>query len=121
VKDWWFEFVELLPTGELGPTRLMQFPAPRDPQGRAPALIPDRETGVVPNPAIETIQERSWEWTAALHAVPKGQVSRLRFKNTAVSAMGWTLPTSGGALLGAIVFGGVLLSTRVTRRTVPAT
>lgn len=116
VKEWWFEFVELLPGGKLGPVRLMQFPAPRDPQGRAAALIPDPQTGVVSNPAVETIQERSWEWTAALHAVPKGQISRLRFKATAVSAMGWTLPTAGFAILGTLVTGAMLVGGRLGRR-----
>lgn len=116
VRDWYFELIEFLPDGTTRPPadlppRLAQFPAPRDPQGRAPILI-ER-----PDAPVETIVERSWEWQAALHAVPKGQVSRYRFKTTAVQAMGWTLPAAGGLMLSACLGLGLFLGARVRQPT----
>lgn len=132
VRDWVFQFVELLPDGSLRPApdqppRLMQF---RDRRGRIPAEVSAREELAAANPAtpppplppdgprltsVEPIEERTWEWQAALHALPKGQVSRYRFQTTAVSAMGWTLPAAGLAVLGALAGLAVLLSTIVRR------
>jgi hypothetical protein len=132
VRDWVFQFVELRADGTLWPPpdqppRLMQF---RDRRGRLPAEVIAREelaaagpgTPVPPLPpagprltSVEPIEERTWEWQAALHALPKGQVSRYRFQTTAVSAMGWTLPTAGLAVLGVLAGLALLLSTIVRR------
>lgn len=112
VKDWWFDFYELRDDGQIV-HRSMQFP---DRQGRLPAQV---ET---PGAPIEELKERTWEWQAALFAVPKAQVSRYRFKTDAVAGtstvegMRWTLPAAGfsamGVVLGIVLVGGE----RVARR-----
>lgn len=112
VKDFTFLIYELLPDGTFASQapRKMQF---RDRRGRVPDEVYAREelkrAGKPVPPMseqltkVEPIEERTWEWQAALFTVPKGQVSRYRFKSDAVSAMGWTLPGAGVAMLGAIV------------------
>lgn len=132
VKDWLFHLYELHENGEIS-ARVVQFP---DRRGRVPAEVYARDDlraagkDVPPMPedggprltSVELVQERSWEWQAALFAVPDAQVSRYRFKQDAVAGseqnrgMGWTLPAAGfsamGAMLGVIMIGG----DRATRR-----
>ena len=49
--------------------------------------------------AIPPLQERTWQYQAALHVIPKHQMPAQRFKSTALEAAGWTLPVAGFAVL----------------------
>jgi len=103
---WLFNFYEFTPTGtittstfrwprgELGQMSLDRLVAKGNEQAKALAAIPE-------------LPERSWQYNTALHVIPKLNVPKYRFKDTAVHAMGWTLPTAGFAGLGAII--GLLL------------
>ena len=51
---------------------------------------------------ITPLQERTWQYQAALHAIPKLNVPKYRFKDTAMKAMGWTLPVAMFSGLGVI-------------------
>jgi hypothetical protein len=96
-KEWTFDIVEFMPDGTLARKR-MQFPSVRYGTGQTylPALEAD------PSAGVEPIAERSWEWQAALLAIPKLHLSNYKFRHTAVSAMGWTLPGAGFSMLGVI-------------------
>lgn len=114
VRDWTFDFIQFNADGTFT-RREMQFPAFSRYRNETylPALKAD------PQSKVEMIMERSWEWQAALFAVPKAQISRYRFRNTAVSAMGWTLPVAAASALG--VLGGIgLLMAAATHRPPPA-
>jgi hypothetical protein len=93
---WTFDFVELTPAGDIT-TRRMQF---RNRRGELPALKDD------PAAAVAPIEERSWEWQAALFTIPKLHISSYRYKTDAVDGsdqhpgMGWTLPVAGFSALG---------------------
>lgn len=120
VKDWWFDLYELRADGTIVQSR-GQFP---DSRGRLPALLPGGAGASPGGVPITMLRERSWEWQAALFAVPRAQVSRYRFKTDAVggtpdaAGMGWTLPAAGVSAMGVVL--GVLLvgSASVARRTV---
>jgi hypothetical protein len=104
----------------------------RDWRGRLPAehtarLELEKAGKPVPGPevrltSIEPIEERTWEWQAALHALPKAHVSRYRFKTDAVHGsaespgMGWTLPAAGTSVLGLVLGAGLLMGGSVRRR-----
>lgn len=128
VRDWTFLFTEFKPDGTFS-QREMQF---RDRRGRLPAehtarLELEKAGKPVPGPEvrltnIEPIEERTWEWQAALHALPKAHVSRYRFKTDAVHGsaespgMGWTLPAAGTSVLGLVLGAGLLMGGSVRRR-----
>ncbi|MBL0869476.1 MAG: hypothetical protein IBJ18_02750 [Phycisphaerales bacterium] len=131
VKDWTFDIIEFNPDGSLS-ARVVQFP---DRRGRLPAEVYAREDLAkqgkpVPElppvgprlTQVEMLQERSWEWGAALFAVPKSQVSRYRYKVDAVDGtddtpgMGWTLPAAGVGVLTLTLGVGLMLSSTVRRR-----
>lgn len=143
VKDWWFDVYELRDDGTIT-QRAMQFP---DRRGRLPANEEakaraasgesrvasgaqggDLATANAPLKVVEEIKERSWEWQAALYAIPQTQISRYRFKNDAVDGvkgvpgaegMRWTLPAAGVSAM-AMVGGIVLMGfERVGRRRGP--
>lgn len=78
------------PRGELGEMTLDKLVKQGNPQAVALAAIPE-------------LAERSWQYQAALHVIPKLNVPKYRFQNDAVSAMGWTLPTAGFGGLGLII------------------
>ncbi len=112
VKDWWFDIYELRDDGTIR-HRVMQFP---DRRGNLPAKVEQ------PSASVEELQERSWEWQAALHAVPKSQISRYRFKTDAVKGdegiegMRWTLPAAGFSTMGLVVGVVLIAGDRVSRR-----
>lgn len=111
IRDWVFDVVEFLPDGTFA-TQRMQF---RDRRGRLPALVSDPATTILP------IAERSWQWQAALFAVPKLQVSRFRYGTAALfgttdnPGAGWTLGATALSAM-ATCFGlGLLLASTVKR------
>jgi hypothetical protein len=111
VKDWIFDVLELKADGTIEQKR-MQF---RDRRGRLPAAQADPKTDIL------AIDERTWQWQAALYAVPRLQVSRYRFGSDAVDGnegtpgMGWTLPATGFAGMGMFVGIGLLMAGSVRR------
>ncbi|HZW07989.1 MAG TPA: hypothetical protein VFF65_12775, partial [Phycisphaerales bacterium] len=129
VKDWTWVIYELLPQGGIDGPRTVQY---RDRRGRTPAEVyardelkkagkeapPLPEQGGPRLTAVEPIQERSWEWQAALFTVPKMQVSRYRFRSDAVGGtseaegMGWTLPLTGFSLMGMVAGCGLVMAGR---------
>ncbi|MBL8990078.1 MAG: hypothetical protein JNJ48_00705 [Phycisphaerae bacterium] len=112
-KLWTFELIELVrgATPRLA-RRTMQF---RDRRGELPALKADGAAGVLP------IEERTWEWQAALWAMPKLYASRYKYKSDAVDGMGWTLPGAGFSMLGVIVGAALLMAHKAERpRAAPA-
>jgi hypothetical protein len=132
VRNWTFELYELAvdDAGKAQPIkrRVVQF---RDRRGRLPAEVDARRElakAGKPDPGpdvrltdVEPIEERSWEWQAALFTVPKAHISRYRFRTDAVDGsddapgMGWTLPVTGFGVLGALG-GALLLMMQATRR-----
>lgn len=134
VKDWWFDVYELTDDGRVV-RRAMQFP---DRRGRLPANEEakaraasgesrvasgaDEANAPAPLKVVEEIKERSWEWQAALYAIPQTQISRYRFKNDAITGvegvegMRWTLPAAGVSAM--VMVGGFVLMgfERVGRR-----
>ncbi|HYD00602.1 MAG TPA: hypothetical protein VEB22_05195 [Phycisphaerales bacterium] len=133
VKDWTWVIYELLPQGGISQPRTVQY---RDRRGRTPAEVYARDElkkagkQVPPLPEqggprltpVEPIEERSWEWQAALFTVPKMQVSRYRFRSDAVAGtgdaegMGWTLPLTGFSLMGMVAGCGLVMAGRAGRR-----
>lgn len=103
VKDWIFDVIELKADGTIDRKR-MQY---RDRRGRVPASI--NEKGQTVQTDIIPIEERTWQWQAALFAVPRLQISRYRYGSDAVEGtlgtpgMGWTLPVTGFAAMGLFV------------------
>lgn len=125
VRDWVFAVYELLPDGKIS-KRLLQFP---DRRGRLPAevdarraaakagtTLPDGPLSPEQVGGIEKINERSWEWQACLFAVPKSQLSRYRFQDDAIEAMGWTLPVMGVSILTAVGAAAMIMASRTRRR-----
>jgi hypothetical protein len=111
-KLWTFDLIEFKSDGTLS-QRLLQF---RDRRGRLPALDAD------PKSPVESIQERSWEWQAALFAIPKLYISSYRYRTDAVNGnpenegMGWTLPAAGVSVLAGTAGIALFLSGFVRRR-----
>lgn len=141
VKDWSWQIYELCRDGTISGPRLVQY---RDRKGRTPAEVYAREqlaaTGqpVPPLPeqggprltSVEPIDERTWEWQAALFATPKMQISRYRYRTDAVDGtahkveggapgMGWTFPAAGFSVLGIMLGSGLLMAARTPRRPDP--
>ena len=111
IKDWVFDIVEFLPDGTFA-TQRMQF---RDRRGRLPALASDPNTTILP------IAERSWQWQAALFAVPKLQISRFRFGTDALfgtadnPGAGLTLGATALSAMATCLGLGLLLASTVKR------
>lgn len=109
-KLWTFDVVEILADGGFAQRR-MQF---RDRQGNVPALEADPASVVVP------IEERTWEFQAALFAIPKLHISRYRYTTDAVQGsaghdgIGWTLPAAAFSMLGVVVGCGLMMAGRAT-------
>ena len=93
--DWIFDFYRLMPDGQV---EIFQRRWPRG--RRAEARLAD-EAG---NPLreIEPLKERTLEYFAAMHVIPKLNVPKHKFDDTALSprVLGWTLPVSMLGLLG---------------------
>jgi hypothetical protein len=110
--DWTFDFYTLTPQGTIE-HELWRFPrTERGERGlvsRANAAVaagkPDDPDAVLA--AIKPLEERSWQYGAALYVIPALDVPQYKFKDDAVNAMGWTLPVgmfSALALTVGIVF-----------------
>ena len=119
VKDWIFDVIELKTDGTIDRKR-MQY---RDRRGRLPASI--NEKGETVQTDIIPIEERTWQWQAALFAVPRLQISRYRYGSDAVQGtlntpgMGWTLPVTGLAAMGLFVGVVMVMAGSVTRKPRP--
>lgn len=105
-KLWTFETLEFKRGGGFD-RHTLQF---RDSRGNLPALKAD------PGAKVEPIEERSWQWQAALWAMPRLYASRYKYKADAFDAMGWTLPTAGFSMLGVVVGLGLVLTSRMVVR-----
>ncbi len=87
--DWVFDFHQLMPDGTVETTRRRW---PRSDRGEkrlaAEAGSPLRE--------IQPLKPRTIEFFAAMHVIPKLNVPRYKFNDTALSprVLGWTLPVS---------------------------
>jgi hypothetical protein len=120
VRDWVFDLVELQPDGTIARS-VMQFPA-KDRKTNELFVPAKRED---PNSDVVMIPERSWQWGAALFAVPKSQVSRYRFRTDAVAGtdgsdgMGWTLPAAAFSCMGLLIGVGLIMSSSVKRAPQP--
>lgn len=82
--DWVFEFYELLPDGTIQRQR-SGYPSPASKV-----------------PRNDELQEGTWQYTAALHLMPKGGPT-LTFRQSPVAAAGWTLPAAAFSAVLAIV------------------
>lgn len=76
--EWTFELVELLPDGAIRSERL-RFPTARAHQ----------------QPEADELVEGTWQFEAALLAMPSLSRPKPRFATDGVRSMGWTLPASG--------------------------
>lgn len=107
--DWVFDFYELGKDGSV------QHSARRWPRkaraeerlqaeagGKNKDLTPEQLAAAKALAAINPIAERTTEYAAAMHVIPKLNVPDHKFDDTAFSprVLGWTLPTSMLALLG---------------------
>lgn len=129
VKDWTWAVYELKPDGTIAGPRTIQY---RDRRGRTPAEVYARdelkkagkpvpqlpEQGGQRLTNVEPIDERTWEWQAALFTLPKMQVSRYRYRTDAVDGsagtpgMGWTFPLAGFSVLGVVAGFGLIMAGR---------
>lgn len=105
-KLWTFQIFEFVRGGGLV-RRMLQFP---DRRGNLPAVAAD------PSAGVEQIRERTWEWQAALWAMPKLYASRYKYKTDAFEGMGWTLPAAAFGMLGVLIGTGLVLMDRAGPR-----
>ncbi len=99
--DWVFDFYQLKPDGTVETTRHRW---PRGRRGEA-RLLTEAEN---PLRDIVPLKPRTLEYFAAMHVIPKLNVPKYKFDDTALSprVLGWTLPVS---MLGALGFVGGLV------------
>ncbi|MFT3686511.1 MAG: hypothetical protein QM783_16595 [Phycisphaerales bacterium] len=129
VKDWTWAVYELKADGTIAGPRTIQY---RDRRGRTPAELyahDELKKEGKPVPAlpadggprltqVEPIDERTWEWQAALFTLPKMQVSRYRYRTDAVDGsvdrpgMGWTFPAAGFSIMGVVAGCGLIMAGR---------
>ena len=114
--DWVFDFYELKPAGEVVTARHRW---PRSDRAEK------RLEGGAANPlkGIEPLRPRTLEYFAAMHAIPKLNMPKYRFDDTALrfETLGWPLPVSMLSMLG--VAGGLVFAVaprRAARGSVPA-
>jgi hypothetical protein len=91
-KDWEFDFYELQPDGTISHERL-GYPTTK----MGEALKPNE------------LRQESWQYTAALHLMPKGGPT-INFDKSPIEAAGWTLPVA--ALCGVVLLGCVVAAYR---------
>lgn len=105
---WTFEFHEFKPEGTIE-SATYRWPRGEMGQMTLNRLVKEGNPRAVALAAIPELAERSWQYQTALHVIPKLNVPKYRFKDTAVHAMGWTLPVAGFAGLGVIfgIFAGI--------------
>lgn len=106
--DWTFDFFVLTPEGTIE-RELWRFPrsergeralAERARAAAASGRSDDADARLF---AIKPLEERSWQFATALFVIPSLQVPKYKFKDDAVSAMGWTLPVAMFSALGLTV------------------
>lgn len=109
--DWVFDFLRLLPDGTIETTQR------RWPRGRRAEARLAEETD---NPlrTIDPLAPRTIEYFAAMHVIPKLNVPKYKFNDTALSprVLGWTLPVS---MLSVLSFVGGLIFAVGPRRKFP--
>lgn len=109
---WTFGLLEFQRDGTLS-ERLLQFP---DKRGTGKLQFVSEAVSA----RVEAIQQRSWEWQAALFVIPRLHISNYRYNTDATSAMGWTLPATGFSMLGVLV-GVMMFGVGIVPRTRAAT
>ncbi|HYE01869.1 MAG TPA: hypothetical protein VD963_01405 [Phycisphaerales bacterium] len=109
--EWRFEIIELEPGGAI--TRRL-FRWPRTERGEKSLARQAAEPGAAPHvlelARLEPLRERTWEYQAALFAMPTLNVPKYKFQGDAVSALGWTLPAAGFSVLGLLAGLGMALA-----------
>lgn len=113
--DWTFDFHEFKEDGAIDSTT---YRWPRSEMGEM-GLKKEIEKGDETAKILATIpplEEQTWQYQAALHVIPKLNVPKYRFKNTAMKAMGWTLPVAGFSGLGAILGIAILMAPHRVKR-----
>jgi hypothetical protein len=107
-SDWTFDFHQFQPDGTIT-HETFRWPRSRHSEASLRnAAEGDGKTppdpGALALLAIPPLEERSWQYQAALHVIPKLNVPRHRFDNDAFDprVMGWTLPVGMLAGLGAV-------------------
>lgn len=98
---WLFDFYELNPEGGFTVHQPLRFP-------ESGASLLRRQNNAklkgdpIPQRADGELQERTWQYGAALKVMPRAP--SITFENQALRASGWTLPASSASVLG-LVFG----------------
>lgn len=105
--EWVFGYYQLKPDGSVA-TYQRRWPrsdrAEKRLQNESTRLLPDSTPEFPISKALAAIpplDQRSADYFAALHVIPKLNVPKYKFNDTAfdIKTMGWTLPTAMGALL----------------------
>lgn len=116
--DWSFRFYELKADGTIE-ERSRRWPR-SDRSNKTLARTAAGERGTAEEQAvarliagITPLDERELEYQLALHVIPKLSVPSYKFKNTAMEAMGWTLPTAFFSMLVAILAGAAACAPKV--------
>lgn len=123
--EWVFDYYRLKPDGTVEQfsrrwprSGMSESRLQREARGEdAPDSKPDPRSAALA--AIEPLNERTPEYFAALHVIPKLNVPRYKFNDTAFSphVLGWTLPVS---MLSVLAFCGGLIFAMAPRRAAPA-
>ncbi len=116
-SEWTFDFYDLRPDGSVDRfTRRWprSYTGERSLQQAARAQGDKADPRAAALSRIEPLQERSWEFQAALHVSPKLSVPSYKFQNTAfdIHVLGWTLPVGMFAVLGVLAGLAIALSPR---------
>lgn len=100
--EWLFDIYDLKPDGEVSMTTYRWPRSERSERGlRRRTQSEDARVDQVALAALPRLQERSVEYFAAMHVIPKLNVPEHKFNDTAFSpgVLGWTLPVSMFSLL----------------------
>ncbi|TVQ64452.1 MAG: hypothetical protein EA379_01480 [Phycisphaerales bacterium] len=119
-REWVYELVQLLRPDDEQPQPLPE-PVP-DPTRRAPSVPPVSDFSATDAFARWTFNfvalpeyQRTWHYSAALGVTPRLKYPRNQFTDDGMSAMNWTWPAAGAAILG-LLAGGALLGASTIRR-----
>jgi hypothetical protein len=109
-SEWTFHLYEFLPAGGFAAEHL-RYPESDSALARRQGAA--RRAGrPAPERRRDELKEGTWEFAAALLAMPTGSAPGPTFAGDAMSALGWTLPVTGLSFMG-LVAGGIALA--VTR------
>jgi hypothetical protein len=113
VDDWTFDFHEFQPDGTIE-TSTFRWPRSDHGEEKLRKQVESGDQFARDLAAIPPLPERTWEYQAALHAMPKLSVPKYRFQNDAFTprVMGWTLPVGMLSVLGMLVGLGMALGGR---------